>query len=224
MSTRPLTLALILCGAAAGCSAAGVPIAEPEHLEPLSTDVPLSEFEAIAWPIRDVLVLAVPSLLRAPPGALSDQVTATGAMTLDGSATQPSETAETLTFAIVYDGYRPHIRAAVPYSDWRLSSPPGAASTLVLEFTGEPIAGAGVGTIGGRFDGPVVVARSAPSDPGDTVDARLTIDGQLLRDEKSGDVKWQVVHVSGVIYSAAYGYYWNDATFPDAFNTNKDPP
>jgi hypothetical protein len=223
MSTHRITFALIVAVAAAGCSAAGVPIAEPEHLAPLSTQVPLSEFEAIAWPIRDVMVLAVPTLLRAPPGDLDEQLAATGTMTLSGAAAQPSDSAETLTLSVGYDGYAPRIHASVPFTDWRLSSDPGATSTLILEFTDEPADTTSIGYINGRFDGTVVVARSDPADRGDAVDARLTIRGQLWHDA-AGKVMWTVLHVSGVIHSSAYGYYWNDASFPDEYNTKKEPP
>ena len=208
-----LPSALMACVFAAGCSAAGVPISEPEHLVPLATGASLSQVEAIAWSIRDVIDLAVRSLLRAAPGDVTEQLTAAGTMTLAGTATQPSPTAETLSLGVTYDGYEPKIDAAVPYTDWRLSSGTLPPATLTIDFTEEPTANNELGFIGGTFDGSLLVARAKSQDAVETVDARLSIAGQLKADS-AGKVAWQVVHISGVIHSPASGYYYNDASFP----------
>ncbi len=211
---RGIFSALIASLVAVGCSAAGVPISQPEHIQSLSTALPQSELEAIAWSIRDVIAAAVPALLRAPPGPVMQQVTASGTMTFRGAADQPSDTEETLALTVAYDGYQPTIRAAVPYTDWRLSSPPPSLPTLALDFTDEPTPNSNqFGYIGGRFDGTVALARSETPDNSDSVDARLTMQGQLAVDG-TGKVVWQVLHISGVIYSPRFDYYYNDASFP----------
>ncbi|MGZ5676831.1 MAG: hypothetical protein ACXWHC_18710 [Usitatibacter sp.] len=196
----------------AGCSAAGLPSSEPEHVEPLSTTVPQSELEAIAASIRDVVGVAVQSLLRAPPGAVTKQLMAAGAMTIEGTAEQPSDTAETLTLAVAYDAYMPKVSAAVAYTDWRLSS--ASPPQLTISFTEEPPPNSDqLGFIAGKFAGTLAVSRGKNASSSDDVDARLTVVGQL-KEDASGKVTWQVLHVSGVIYSPAFDYYYNDASFP----------
>jgi hypothetical protein len=213
---RAIASALIASFVAAGCSAAGVPISQPEYVKSLATTLLQSELEAIAWSIRDVMVAAVPNLLRAPPGPVMQQLTAAGTMTFRGTAAQPSDTEETLTLTVAYDGYETIIKAAVAYTDWRLSSPSPSLPTLTIDFTDEPTPGSHqLGYIGGSFAGTVALARGKSSDSSDNVDARLTLQGQLAEDA-TGKVMWQVFHISGVIYSPAFDYYYNDATFPNA--------
>jgi hypothetical protein len=87
--------------------------------------------------------------------------------------------------------------------------------TLTIDFTDEPTPDSHqLGYIGGSFDGTVALAHSKSSDNSDNVDARLTMQGQLQADA-SGKVMWQVLHISGVIYSPTFDYYYNDASFPD---------
>jgi hypothetical protein len=210
---RVLPGSWIACVIASGCSAAAVPISQPEQIAPLATAAPLSAFEAIAWSIRDVINLAVPSLLHAPVGELNEQqLIAAGTLTIDGAATEADAASETLSLVVAYDGYEPKINAAVPYTDWRLSSGTLALPALTLDFTDEPAAN-GLGFIDGTFDGSVLLARAKSQDAADTVDARLSIIGQLKADS-AGKIGWQVVHVAGVIHASSGYYYYNDASFP----------
>lgn len=202
-----------------GCSAAGVPIGERENVTPLSTDLAQSELEAIAWSIRDVVDVAVKSLLRAPPGAVTQQLTSTGTLTIQGTAEQPSDAAETLTLTLAYGAYHPKVHAAVSYPDWRLYSavPANSASpTLTLDFTNEPLAaGDPIGFIRGTFAGAVGLAKANNLDGYEAVDARLAIDGELTRDA-GGNVTWQLLHIRGVIYSPTFDiHYYNDASIPN---------
>ena len=195
----------------AGCSAAGVPIAEPEEVTPLATAIPQSELEAIAFSIRDVVNAAATSLLRAPPGAVTVQLSSSGTLTVEGAAAQPGDAEESFSLTLAYDGYRPKINAAVPYTDWALSSAERPA--LTLAFTNEPLAlHDPVGFIDGTFTGAVTLATAKSADP---VDARLDIRGQLTGSTGDSGV-WQLLHVSGVIYSPAFGYYYNDVSVPYA--------
>lgn len=206
--------AVIACAIVGGCSADGVPIAEPEEVTPLSTAVPQSEIEAIGWSIRDVVNAAAKSLLRAPPGAVAVQLTSSGTLTIEGAAAQPGDADETLMLTLAYDGYRPRFSAAVPYTDWALSS--AGTPTLTLAFTNEPLALQDpIGFIDGTFAGAVELARVNSAATSDEVDARLDIHGQLSG--STGDTTvWQVLHISGVIYSPAFGYYYNDVSIPYA--------
>jgi hypothetical protein len=197
-----------------GCSATAVPIAEPEHVTALSTDLAQSELEAIAWSIRDVVDVAVKSLLRAPPGAVSQQLTSTGTLAFQGTASQPGDAAETLTLTLALDGYEPKVHAAVSYTDFRLFA---GTPALTLDFTNEPLAtNDDIGNIGGTFEGAVGLARAKGAGGLETVDARLAIRGQLARDAND-KIVWQVLHISGVIYSPTFDeYYYNDASIPYA--------
>jgi hypothetical protein len=124
----------------AGCSAAGVPIYEPEHETALSTAVAQSELEAVAGVVRDVVSMAVPALLQAPSGAIAQQRTTSGTLGIAGTADQMSDTAETLTMTVACDAYMPTITTAVRYTDWRFSTTAAALPTLTLAFTDEPMA------------------------------------------------------------------------------------
>ena len=202
-----------------GCSAAGVPIGNPENVTPLSTDLAQSELEAIAWSIRDVVDLAVKSLLRAPPGAVTQQLTSTGTLTIQGTAEQAVDAAETLTLTLAYGAYHPNVSAAVSYQDWRLYSaiPANSASpTVTLDFMNEPLAANDPnGFIDGTFRGAVGLAQANSLNGLETVDARLAIHGELTRDA-GGNVTWQLLHISGVIYSPTFDiYYYNDASIPN---------
>jgi len=202
---RLFACALVVCG----CSAAGVPIVEPEQVTPLATAFPLSESVAIAWSITDAVRAAQRSLLHAPPGAIAAQLVSGGNMTIAGTATQPADRAETLTLTIAYDGYKPKITAAVMYTDWTLSS--ATAPTSTIAFSNEPLAPDELGAIDGTFDGTIELAQSQEAGPGDDVDARLVFHGPLSLDE-AGVTKVSTLLVSGVIYSPTFGYYYNDTT------------
>jgi hypothetical protein len=191
-----------------GCSAAGLPISEPEHVTTLATDISQSELEAIAWSIHDVVTVAVKSLLRAPPGAVTEQLTSAGTLTIGGTAAQPGDAAETLALTLAFDGYQPKVDAAVTYPDWRLSS--AEPSTLTLDFTN--ISTNDGGDINGAFAGTVALAPVKRADASSNVEARLAIHGLLPH---AGDPATStLLHVSGVIYAAAFGYYYNDASVP----------
>lgn len=203
---RPLlACALVLCG----CSATGVPIVEPEQVTSLATAVPQSELEAIAWSLGDVVVAATNDWLSVPPGAVEANVTAGGTMTIAGTVSEPAGQAHTLTLTIVYDGYQPKISAAVPFTDWRISTTTAASATI--ELTEEPMATKAIGFVDGTFDGTVELARVSPSDLVDEVDARLVLDGQLMRDA-TGKTFLYGLWVSGVIRSSDGGAYYNKAT------------
>jgi hypothetical protein len=199
--------ACALIAVVGGCSAAGVPIYEPEHVTTLAADVAQSQLEAIAWALKDVVVVAQKSLLRAPPGPVTErQLTSSGTLTIQGTAAQPTDTAETLTFTLAFDGYHPKINAAVPYTDWKLSS--STQPTLTLAFT--HLSANDLGFVDGTFVGTVAIAQVKSADAASDVDARLTIHGQLPRDLTDTTIL-QRIDVSGVISSPAFGYYYNDA-------------
>jgi len=197
--------ALVVCG----CSATGVPIVEPEHVTPLATAIPLSESVAIAWSITDVVRAAKSSLLHAPPGAIATQLVSGGNITIAGTATQPADRAETLTLTIAYDGYKPKINVAVMYTDWTISS--ATAPTSTIAFSNEPLAPGEIGDIDGTFDGTIQLAQGEETGPGDDVDARLVFHGYMSPDDP-GMTKVSTLAVSGIIYSPAFGYYYNDTT------------
>jgi len=206
----------IVSALAGGCSAAGVPIGEPENVTPLSTDLEQAQLEAIAWSIRDVVDVAVKSLLRAPPGAVMQQLTSTGTLTIQGTAEQPNDAAERLTLILAFGAYRMTLGDAPTYPDWQLYSavPANSASPkLTLDFTNEPLAASDAnGSIDGTFAGAVGLAHGLGYE---TVDARLAVHGALTRDA-GGNVTWQSLHVSGVIFSPTDNiHYYSDASIPN---------
>jgi len=199
--------ACALVAVVGGCSAAGVPIYEPEHVTTLATDIPLSELEAIAYAIKDVVVFAQKSLSSGPPVAVAAQLTSGGTLTIAGTTSQPGDDAEAFALTVALDAYHPKILAAVTYPDWQLSS--AGPLTLTLDFTS--ISPNDIGFVDGTFAGTVALARVKSADAASDVDARLTIHGQLPRD-LTDPVTLQRIDVSGVIFSPAFGYYYNDAT------------
>lgn len=202
---RLFACALVVCG----CSATGVPIVEPEHVTSLATAVPQSELEAIAWSLGDVIVAATSDWLSAPPGAVEANLASGGTMSIDGTLSQPADQAHSLRLTIAYDGYQPKISAAVPFTDWRISSTTAASATI--DFTEEPLATKQIGFINGTFAGTVELARVAQSDLVDEVEARLVLDGQLMR-SATGKTFLYGLWVTGVIRSSDGGAYYNQAT------------
>jgi hypothetical protein len=200
---------------AAGCSSAGVPIFDPEHVSLRNTEIDQSELEAIGGTIRDVVALLVPSLLHAPPGlvhAVKPSSSGGGTLTVDGTAAQPASDAQTFTLTLTYDAYMTSLIGAVAYPSWRFSS--ATPATLTFAFAHEPTSPGARGSIDGSFTGTLTASESKHD--GD-VDARLTISGFMLADDVAGTT-WNALHVAGVIYSPASGYYANDAVFSRPFN------
>lgn len=207
-----LVLGLVV---AAGCSAGALP---PEALPTVTitpNDIVESEYLALGTAVRDAVALVIPKLLAVQPGAFDPQTQTrgSGTLTISGSVDVPAPRAATFDMRVALDQYKPPKFSSVQaYSDWQFSDGANGPSTMTLSFTDMPTMPLDdLGEISGTFDGGLVVDGKEPGD----LDVRLSLLGRLV-DNADGKVYFQLLHISGVMTSPAFGSYQNDVPFEPA--------
>ena len=125
-------------------------------------------------------------------------------MSIAGTVAQAADQSRALTLTLAYDGYEPKIDAAVPYTDWQISSATPPAATLV--FTDAPVAPGTTGFVEGTFAGTVELSRTKERGAVDDVDVRVALHASLPSDA-NGYTTLYSLKVSGVIYSPFDDYY-----------------